>query len=102
MRPYASIPVLFGALAALLPPSLAAQQSWVIGPWVRVSQTPVITPRPTSTFVDQWIGKPFPWEALHTFNPVAVVRNGKIAVLYRAEGQACPGNNQTSFVFSRS
>ncbi len=25
------------------------------------------------------------WEALHTFNPVAVVRNGKVYVLYRAE-----------------
>lgn len=25
------------------------------------------------------------WEALHTFNPAAVVRNGKIYVLYRAE-----------------
>jgi len=82
---------LFGALAALLPPSLAAQQSWVIGPWVRVSQTPVITS-----------GKPFHWEAPHAFNPAAVVRNGKIPVLYRAEGQACPGNNQTSSVFSRS
>ncbi len=25
------------------------------------------------------------WEALHTFNPAAVVRNGKVYVLYRAE-----------------
>ena len=25
------------------------------------------------------------WEALHTFNPAAVVRNGKVTVLYRAE-----------------
>jgi predicted GH43/DUF377 family glycosyl hydrolase len=25
------------------------------------------------------------WEALHTFNPAAVVRNGKVVVLYRAE-----------------
>ena len=29
--------------------------------------------------------KPVHWEALHTFNPAAMVRNGKIYVLYRAE-----------------
>ena len=30
-------------------------------------------------------GKSVHWEALHTFNPAAVVRNGKMYVLYRAE-----------------
>jgi predicted GH43/DUF377 family glycosyl hydrolase len=28
---------------------------------------------------------PVHWEALHTFNPAAVVRNGKVMLLYRAE-----------------
>ncbi len=29
--------------------------------------------------------KPVHWEALHTFNPGAIVRKGKVYVLYRAE-----------------
>ncbi len=46
---------------------------------------PVISPKPESTFDDPITGKPVRWEALHTFNPAAVVRNGKVYVLYRAE-----------------
>jgi len=30
------------------------------------------------------------WEALHTFNPAAIVRNGKVDVLYRAEDNTGP------------
>ena len=76
---------LVAVLALTLVPTLEAQESWVIGPWTRASQTPVIQPRPESVFVDSVSGKPVHWEALHTFNPAAVVRNGKIYVLYRAE-----------------
>ena len=36
-------------------------------------------------FHDPILGKPVHWEALHTFNPAAVVRDGKVYVLYRAE-----------------
>jgi predicted GH43/DUF377 family glycosyl hydrolase len=60
-------------------------QDWVIGPWSRASDAPVITPRPDSVFGDPVSGKPVHWEALHTFNPAAVVRDGKVYVLYRAE-----------------
>jgi predicted GH43/DUF377 family glycosyl hydrolase/lysophospholipase L1-like esterase len=61
-------------------------QPWVIGPFARPSSgNPVITPNPTSTFNDPILKKPARWEALHTFNPAAIVRNGKIYVLYRAE-----------------
>jgi len=76
------------AFAAMLAPLwLAAPQSadWRLGPFVRPSEAPVITPRPGSLFDDPLAGKPVRWEALHTFNPAAVVRNGKIYVLYRAE-----------------
>jgi beta-1,2-mannosidase len=76
---------LLGALASTLAPHLQNQQNWVIGPWIRASQTPVIAPRPESTFVDPVNGKTVHWEALHTFNPAAIVRDGKIVVLYRAE-----------------
>jgi len=61
-------------------------QAWQIGPFTRpVSGNPVIAPQPQSTFTDPISGKTVHWEALHTFNPAAIVRDGKIVVLYRAE-----------------
>jgi predicted GH43/DUF377 family glycosyl hydrolase len=63
----------------------AAAQDWVIGPWLRATDAPVITPRGESAFRDPVSGKVVHWEALHTFNPAAVVREGKVWVLYRAE-----------------
>lgn len=59
--------------------------TWQIGPWTRASQQPVIAPNPASTFTDPVTGKTTHWEALHTFNPAAIVRDGKVYVLYRAE-----------------
>ncbi len=58
---------------------------WVIGPWTRASNQPVIAPNAASVFADPVSGQPTHWEALHTFNPAAVVRDGKVYVLYRAE-----------------
>ncbi|HUC39725.1 MAG TPA: glycoside hydrolase family 130 protein [Gemmatimonadales bacterium] len=52
-----------------------SQQSWMFGPVVKPSQVnPVISPNPSVS-----------WEAYATFNPAAVVRDGKVFVLYRAE-----------------
>ena len=63
----------------------AQMGAWQIGPWARGSAEPVIRPRAESTFADPMSGRPVHWEALHTFNPAAVVRDGKVVVLYRAE-----------------
>lgn len=61
-------------------------QPWVIGPFARpASGNPVITPNPASSFNDPILKKRVQWEALHTFNPAAIVRDGKVYVLYRAE-----------------
>lgn len=60
-------------------------EPWAIGPFTRPVNSPVITPQPASTFTDPISRQPVHWEALHTFNPAAVVRQGKIFVLYRAE-----------------
>ncbi len=61
-------------------------QPWEIGPFTRPANgNPVITPRPESTFTDPILKAPAHWEALHTFNPAAIVREGKVYVLYRAE-----------------
>lgn len=67
------------------PVGAQTKQEWVIGPWTRASDAPVIAPRKDTVFNDPVSGKPVHWEALHTFNPAAIVRNGKIHVLYRAE-----------------
>lgn len=75
-------------LLALFASSLPAQSppSWIIGPFTRpAAGNPVITPNPDSAFVDSILKTSVQWEALHTFNPAAVVRKGKIYVLYRAE-----------------
>lgn len=64
---------------------LPAQDGWTLGPWTRASDVPIIRPNPESTFVDPITGKPVHWEALHTFNPAAIVRGDSIVVLYRAE-----------------
>jgi predicted GH43/DUF377 family glycosyl hydrolase len=76
------------AAALFCSSALHAQQAdnWELGPFARpASGNPVITPRPESSFLDPILKKPVQWEALHTFNPAAVVRDGKIYVLYRAE-----------------
>jgi predicted GH43/DUF377 family glycosyl hydrolase len=63
-----------------------SQWGWLLGPFARPeSAQPIITARPESTFADPILGKPVHWEALHTFNPAAVVRDGKVVMLYRAE-----------------
>jgi predicted GH43/DUF377 family glycosyl hydrolase len=61
------------------------QEEWSIGPFTRPVDAPVIRPNPASVFEDPILHQPIHWEALHTFNPAAIVRNGKIVVLYRAE-----------------
>lgn len=61
-------------------------KSWEIGPWTRPSSgNPVIAPNPASVFEGPIRKATVEWEALHTFNPAAAVRNGAIDVLYRAE-----------------
>ncbi len=63
-----------------------APDAWQIGPFTRpAAGNPVLAPRPASTFRDPLLHTPIHWEALHTFNPAAVVRGGKVFVLYRAE-----------------
>jgi predicted GH43/DUF377 family glycosyl hydrolase len=76
------------AAALFCTSALYAQEAekWQIGPFTRpASGNPVIAPQPESTFIDPILKKPVHWEALHTFNPAAIVRDGKVYVLYRAE-----------------
>jgi beta-1,2-mannosidase len=81
-------PTRFAFSLLLAAASLRAQtpQNWLIGPFTRpVNGNPVVNPNPNSTFIDPVLKTSVQWEALHTFNPAAIVRHGKIYVLYRAE-----------------
>ena len=76
------------AAALICAVSLHAQTTtpWQSGPFTRPeSGNPVIAPRAESTFTDPVSKNLVHWEALHTFNPAAIVREGKVFVLYRAE-----------------
>lgn len=66
-------------------PQPKPDQAWAIGPFTRPLDGPAIKPNPASVFTDPITASPVHWEALHTFNPAAVVRDGKVYVLYRAE-----------------
>lgn len=59
---------------------------WAIGPFSRPQPPgPVIRPDAQAMFDCPMRKRPVAWRALHTFNPAAIVRNGKICLLFRAE-----------------
>ncbi|TCK74037.1 glycoside hydrolase family 130 protein [Acidipila rosea] len=78
--------ILSALLLLSLSSAVPAAAPWTIGPFTRpASGNPVIRPNPESTFPDPIAHQQIHWEALHTFNPAAIVRNGHVFVLYRAE-----------------
>jgi beta-1,2-mannosidase len=65
---------------------LSLTQAWMLGPFVKpVDVNPIITPNPASHFRSPMTDSMVAWEEYATFNPAAVVKDGKIFVLYRAE-----------------
>ena len=65
---------------------LLALALWQIGPFTRPEgANPVIQPDKDAVFLCPIRKTLVHWESLHTFNPAAIVRNGRIYVLYRAE-----------------
>lgn len=63
-----------------------ALPDWTLGPFVKVdSLNPVIRPSPTQVFTDPILKKPVRWEEKDVFNPAAVVREGQVWLVYRAE-----------------
>ena len=66
---------------------LAAQgREWMFGPFEKPPEVnPVILPEPGSRFHSPMGDSSVAWEAYAAFNPAAVVKDGKVFVLYRAE-----------------
>ena len=65
---------------------------WALGGFVRPENVnPIITPDTTVKFDCPMRGEKVGWEESDVFNPAAVVREGKIYVLYRAEDNSATG-----------
>jgi predicted GH43/DUF377 family glycosyl hydrolase len=71
--------------ANLLLAQSTQDSSWTLGPFTRPVTVPIIAPNPEALFSDPITKKPVHWESLNTFNPAAIVRQGKVYVFYRAE-----------------
>lgn len=66
--------------------------SWAFGGFVRpLGMNPVIKPNAETRFDCPMRKAPVGWEESDTFNPAAVVKDGKIYVLYRAEDNSATG-----------
>jgi predicted GH43/DUF377 family glycosyl hydrolase len=77
--------LLIGTLLYLITP-LKGLADWQIGPFNRVYEAnPILTPCKDSLFHCPIQNKSVTWESDHVFNPGAVVRNGKVYLIYRAE-----------------
>jgi len=65
---------------------------WALGGFVRPEGiNPLIEPNSASTFYCPMRQAQVKWEESDTFNPAAVVKDGKILVLYRAEDNSATG-----------
>jgi beta-1,2-mannosidase len=60
--------------------------AWAFGGFTRpAGVNPIISPKPSSQFLDPMTGQMVAWESNDTFNPGATIKDGKVVVLYRAE-----------------
>lgn len=59
--------------------------SWAMVPFVKADEAnPVLTPG-SSTFMDPILNQSVKWDEKDVFNPAAVVRDGKVYMIFRAE-----------------
>lgn len=82
------VPVLIGLtlIVGCQPGKQHTEKDWTLIPFVKVdSVNPIIEPVDTTMFLCPVRDELVAWEAKDVFNPAAVVREGKIFMLYRAE-----------------
>jgi predicted GH43/DUF377 family glycosyl hydrolase len=64
----------------------AQEKPWMLGPFFRSeNRQPIISPSNETSFQDPMSGISVKWESMATFNPAAILKDGKIHILYRAE-----------------
>jgi len=67
-------------------PACGQGRAWMFGPFEKPKDVnPAITPSPASQFRSAMGDSIVRWEQPATFNPAAVVKDGRVYVLYRAE-----------------
>jgi len=60
--------------------------NWELIPFARpAAAAPILSSDKNALFDDPITKAPVHWESLHTFNPGAIVRDGRVYILYRAE-----------------
>lgn len=75
-----------GLLLVLSGTAFGQSEDWAFGPFERPEKVnPIITPNDHSTFYCPMRDSVVHWESMATFNPAAVVKDGRVHVLYRAE-----------------
>jgi predicted GH43/DUF377 family glycosyl hydrolase len=79
-------PLFLFSLVFLVSKVLSAQEKpWMLAPFEKLDTVnPILTPG-SLKFKDPILNKEVAWEEKYVFNPAAVVRNGKVYLLYRAE-----------------
>jgi len=96
--------LLFSASAAMA--AQDAPRAWMLGPFEKPKGVnPILAPNTSATFIARPGEQPVRWEETATFNPAAVVRNGTVYVLYRAEdatGEAKIGLHTSRIGLARS
>jgi len=66
----------------------AAMKPWEIGPFTKIdSLNPVLTPDPSVLFLDPVNNEEVAWEGRNVLNPSAVVKGGKVYLIYRAQDE---------------
>lgn len=86
MKSVSRILFVLGLLVFALAPLRGQVPPWGLGPFSRPPHiNPIISPNTNVLFNCPMRGIPVRWEADHTFNPAAAVKNGNIYVIYRAE-----------------
>ncbi len=64
----------------------ASPKNWSMGPFIKQAK-PVLEPNPQAVFLCPVSGRTVHWEAQNVYNPAAVVKNGKVWLLYRADDE---------------
>ena len=77
-----ALPTVKGITGA--PAASSAGAPWSLGPFIKLP-TPVLSPTPDSTFNCPIEQKVVRWEEQNVYNPAAIVRDGKVYLLYRAD-----------------
>ena len=76
----------FALIAFPIAPSVAQTSGWTLGPFTKPKGVnPIISSSPTAAVRSPITDSTVRWEQFATFNPAAVVRDGRVYVLYRAE-----------------